>query len=77
MALNLADANVSYNYRLAIRQYMRRLVAVTLVTLLGSLGALMFVTLFALQVGVSGLAVLAIASLMLVFVTLATSYSRR
>jgi hypothetical protein len=71
------DENVSHNYRLVVKEYIRRLIAILLVTLLGSLGALLLTEFFAIQVGASGLALLALASLMLVFATLAASYARR
>jgi hypothetical protein len=72
-----ADENVSQNYRIVVKAYMRRLIAILLATLFGSLSALLITSFFALQVSSSGLAVLALASLMLVFTTLAVSYARR
>ena len=71
------DENVSLNYRLVVKQYMKRLVSILLATLLGSLGALLLIGFLAVQVSASGLALLAVASLMLAFITLAASYARR
>jgi hypothetical protein len=70
------DETVSYNYRLVAREYMRRLVAITLVTLLGSVGALFIITLLAIQIGTSGLAVLTTFSLLLVMIVIVADFSR-
>jgi len=81
---NIADSikmskyeTVSYNYRLALREYMRRAVAIVVITLLASLGAAFLTLNLVTPIGIPGMALLTTVTLIIVFATLATRYHER
>jgi hypothetical protein len=68
------DENVSYNYRVVLSTYVRRLLVALLVTLLASLGALFIAVIVVADVGASAIALLSVLTLLLVFVVFARRY---
>jgi hypothetical protein len=68
------DENISYNYRLALSTYVRRLLATLLITLLVSLGALFIAVTVVVEMGTSAIASFSILTLLLVFVVFARRY---
>jgi hypothetical protein len=72
-----ADENVSYNYKAAINAYVRRLLAVILITLSVSWAAAFFALNFVTQIGGSGIIILSIITLILVFGAIAARYTKR
>lgn len=71
------EESVSYNYRLVINAYVRKLLAVILVTLTISLTAVFFALNFVTQIGGSGITILSTLTLILVFAIIAAKYGRR
>jgi hypothetical protein len=68
------DENISYNYRVVLSTYVRRLLVALLITLLASLGALFIAVTVVVEVGTSAIASLSILTLLLVFVVFARRY---
>ncbi len=71
------DENISYNYRIVLSTYVRRLLAALLITLLASLGALFIAVTVVVEIGTLAIASLSILTLLLVFVVFARRYGQR
>lgn len=71
------DENVSYNYRVMLNAYVRRLFAVILITVMISWVAAFFALSFETQIGGSGITVLSVLALILVFGVIAARYRKR
>jgi hypothetical protein len=71
------EESVSYNYRLVINAYVRRLLAVILLTLSVSLAGVFIAISFVTQIGGSGITILSVLTLILVFAIIEARYGKR
>jgi len=65
---------VSYNYRLTLQEYIRRAVAIVVITLIVSMGATFLTLNLTTPIGIPGMALLTTITLLIVFATLASRY---
>jgi len=68
------DENVTYNYRVVLKEYAKRQVAIIGVTMVVSLGALLLVANVVPPFGMTGIALLASIAMLLVFTVFASRY---
>jgi hypothetical protein len=68
------NETVSYNYRLALREYIRRTVAIVVITLMLSITATFLALSLAAPIGFPGIALLTTATLLVVFAVLVMRY---
>jgi hypothetical protein len=72
-----SDENVSYGYRLVLKEYVTRVMIVASVTIIVSFASLFLVVNNAAQIGTLDMALLAVAALLLVFIVIALEYNKR
>jgi hypothetical protein len=68
---------ISYNYRLAMREYIRRTVAIVVITLTLSIAATFLALNLTTVIGVPGIALLTTITLLVVFAVLVMRYRER
>jgi hypothetical protein len=71
------DENVTYNYRLALEEYTKRVLIIVAITLVLCLGAVFFTANFGTPIGVMGIAFLTMITSFTAFVALALRYHKK